>query len=234
MKRIFTLALMLGFASLTYGQQGETAATGDTKTVEDVYLQSTVEVQVVKTLAAELSRDAKRQALGVIRDMVDNGRAKGNLEVISVLKDLSGEGVSRMVRVNGRLMNDYPEIRREAAELLGQVGGEISRNVLIEMAMQDQEPMVLAEAVYSLGLIEPDDTGRVEALISSLIRTQDAVRPDNNFAYAAISALENIGKNKSGKVNPEVFVSLIQIAQGNYIRAVREKANKVLNDFRKL
>ena len=130
-------------------------------------------------------------------------------------------------------MNDYPEIRRQSAELLGQLGGEKSRDILILMALKDQEPMVLAEAVYSLGLIEPDSSGRVESVISQLVRSQDAIRPDNNFAYAAISALESIGRSRKGKVNPEVFVSLIQIAQGNYIRAVRSKAIKVLDEFRK-
>lgn len=228
MKVFLTLFLLISLAGGAFAQQGST------KTVEELYLETTVEVQVVKTLAAELSRDSKKQALEVIANMVESGKATAdNLEVLAVLDELGNEGTSREVRVNGRLVNDYPEIRRQSAELLGQIGGEKSRDILIAMALKDNEPMVLAEAVYSLGLIEPDSAGRVESVISQLVRSQDAVRPDNNFAYAAISALENIGKNRKGQVNPEVFVSLIQIAQGNYIRAVRTKAIKVLDEFRK-
>ena len=94
--------------------------------------------------------------------------------------------------------------------------------------------MVVAEAVYSLGLIGGGDQGaRVEAVITNIIKSQDLIRPDSNFAFAAASALEMLGKKNNGKVSQEVFAALIRIQNGNYIRPVREKAKQVLDGFTK-
>lgn len=216
------------------GQSGTNPAPKGEKTVEDIYLQSSVEVQVVRSLVSEQGREQKIKALEYIANMVEANKVNDkSLDVISLLDELGSEGTSKEVRVNNRLVNDFPEVRRQAAELLGAVGGEKSKEILLNMAIKDKEPMVIAEAVYSLGRIGGDNTGRIETIIASLVKSQDAVRPDNNFAYAAISALEMIGKSRSGQVRPDVFVALIQIAQGNYIRAVRTKAIKILDEFRK-
>lgn len=229
MKQFMALVVLLLVLPLG-AQQG---ATGE-RTVEDLYLETAVEVQVIRSLATETTRESKMKALEYIAEMVENGRADpNNLEVMGLLVDLSGEGTNVEARSRGRLVNDFPEVRRFAAELLGQIGGPRSREALVQMVLKDPEPMVTAEAVYSLGLIEPDEQGRVETVISQIVRAQDATRSDNNFAYAAISALENIGRSRNGKVNPEVFSALILISQGNYIRAVRTKALRVLDEFRR-
>ncbi len=205
------------------------------KTVEDVYLQSTVEVQVVRSLANEIGRNEKVKALDYIAKMVETGKATDkSIDVVALLEQLGGEGTTTEVRQNGRLINDYPDVRRQAAELLGQVGGDKAREVLLAMALGDPEPMVVSEAVYSLGLIGGGDQGaRIETVITSLIKTQDAIRPDSNFAFAAVSCLEMLGKKNNGKVSSEVFAALIRIQNGNYITPVRKKAEAVLSAFTK-
>ncbi len=205
-----------------------------TRTVEDIYLQTSVEVQVIRSLVQNDSRDQKMRALDFIANMVEEGKiGNDNIEILTLLDDLGSEGTSRQIREGGRLTNDFPEVRRRAAELLGIIGGARAREALIDIAMRERETMVSAEAVYSLGQVEPDEAGIVDSVIAEVIRSQDVVRPDNNLAFAAIMALENLGKARKGQVRPEVFTALIQIAQGNYIRAVRNRANQVLDDFRK-
>lgn len=241
LKKIAAVLTALFVAGSLNAQTGQGTGSGSAKpgektekTVEDIYLQSSVEVQVIRSLVSERGRSEKLKALEYIASMIEAGKVSDkSIDVISLLDELGSEGSTKEVRENNRLINDYPEVRRQAAELLGQVGGQKSKEILITMALKDKEPMVISEAVYSLGLLGGDDSGRVENIIASLVKSQDAVRPDNNFAYAAISALEMIGKKKTGQVRPDVFVALIQIAQGNYIRAVRSKALKVLDQFRK-
>ena len=205
------------------------------KTVEDVYLQSTVEVQVVRNLANEPGRTEKVKALDYIAKMVETGKATDkSIDVVALLEQLGGEGTTIEVRTRGRLVNDYPDVRRLSAELLGQIGGDKAREILLEMALNDPEPMVVSEAVYSLGLVESGDQGaRIESVITSLIKAQDAIRPDSNFAFAAVSCLEMLGRKNSGKVSPEVFAALIRIQNGNYITPVRKKAEAVLSGFAK-
>ena len=78
-----------------------------------------------------------------------------------------------------------------------------------------------------------EQSSRVEAVITNLVKSQDIIRPDSNFAFAAVSALEMLGKKSNGKVSQEVFAALIRIQNGNYIRPVREKAKQVLDGFTK-
>lgn len=243
MKRSVPLLLGLLLIPLAVSAQaagGTTAGSGSSSgsgqmTVEEKRLQSSVEVQVISSLVGENGRAEKFKALEYIRNMVDKGKVSDkNKDVVGLLEELSSEGTTKQVVEKGRVVNDFPDVRREAAELLGQIPGAQSREALINVVVKDKEPMVVAEAVYSLGLIGVgDQQARIEAAIVAVIKNQDAVKPDSNFAYAAVSALEMFGKKNNGKVSQEVFVALLRIQNGNYIRPVREKAKQVLDGFTK-
>lgn len=234
-----TLPVLFGlllFPAIGFAQaSGSGTSSSGSMTVEEKRLQSSVEVQVITSLVAESGRGEKMRALEFIRNMIDKGKAtESSTEVLALLEELGSEGITKQVVEKGRVINDFPDVRREAAELLGQIGGAQARETLINMALKDKEPMVLSEAVYSLGLIGGgDQQARVESLIVNLVKSQDVVRPDSNFAFAAVSALEMLGKKNEGKVSQEVFVALVRIQNGNYIRPVREKAKLVLDGFTK-
>ena len=61
---------------------------------------------------------------------------------------------------------------------------------------------------------------------------RDIVDPDNNFAYASLLALEKIAVANNGLQDPTAVQAIIRISQGNYIRAVRVKANDLLDKLR--
>ena len=230
----FLLGLLL-IPGLSFAQAAD--ASSGQKTVEEKKLQSGVEVQVITSLVSKNNRADKLRALDLIGDMIDKKKVSDkNSDVLSLLDELGAEGTTKQVIENRRLINDFPEVRRRAAELLGQVGGDQARESLLSIATHDKEPMVVAEAVYSLGEIgaaDPTQSARIESVITGLVKSQDSVRPDSNFAFAAAAALEMLGKKNSGKVSPEVFAALIRIQNGNYIRPVREKAKQVLDGFTK-
>jgi len=219
----------LGFSQTT------TADASAGKTIEEKKLQSSVEVQVLSSLAAEPNRPEKQQALDFIKKMIDDKKVTDqSTDVIALLNQLGTEGTANVVYQNGRVINDFPDIRRKSAELLGQIGGDGARDALLTIAQKDKEPMVVAEAIYALGNIgSADDNQRnyISSVIAHIVTVQDSVNPDNSLAFSAVKALEALGKNANGKVNPEVFSALARIANGNYVLSVRDSARDVIKTY---
>jgi len=226
MKKAFILTAVLLMAGNIVAQE---------QTVEDVFLQTTVEKEVIRALMASNTRDEKIKALDFMEEMIVDGRVgEDDEDIIMMLDELGGEGITKTIQEHNRLTNYFPEVRRRAAQLLGEIGGAKAQERLVQILINDFEPMVLSEAVYSLGLIGTDETGYVEQLIASIIQTQDSIRPDNNFAFASIAAIRNLVERRGSDVNPAIFTALIRIAQGNYMRQVREAANELMNDLRNM
>jgi len=204
------------------------------QTIEDVYLQSSIEVQVIATQASQDTLEMKLIALDNIRDMVDRGAvSESSLDVLSVLRGLGAEGTTKETRVQGRLANNFPMVRKETANLLGEIGGDIARDYLIEMIRYDYESMVISEAIYAMGRIGIDEEGTALDVIADAVRRTNSVEPDDNLAFATLLSYERIAEQQGGIKDPDVFESIILIAQGNYIRDVKKKAVEVLDKLRK-
>ena len=71
----------------------------------------------------------------------------------------------------------------------------------------------------------------LDALVIAVQRL-DPLASDNTFAFASIVAFEKIAQANSGISDPEALRALVQLAQGNYFRKVRNKALQVLTDMR--
>jgi len=224
---IFALILLTtAFSALPAQNQAE-------GTVEEFYLQS-LEMQIIQEQAVTLDRDMKLLALSNIESMMDDGKvAQGDPEVHYILNYLVNEGVGHQVRENNRLINDYPVVRKEAAALMGKLGGENAKTSLLSILHQDAEPMVLSEAVYQLGIIGLNKNNEVSSAIAEAIRQQNVVNPSDNFAYACLLAFQKLASANGGLQDPNAFRSIIMIAQGPYIWEVRVKANEVLSELRK-
>ncbi|MFP4363412.1 MAG: HEAT repeat domain-containing protein [Spirochaetia bacterium] len=201
-------------------------------TVEEQYLRGS-DFQVVEELANSLDRSNKMLALDNIEQMLEeDGLVTGDPQAHLILEYLAMEGITRQVREGVRLINYFPEVRRRSAELLGRLGGRLSQETLIEILLADDEPMVLAEAAYALGEIANDPNDEAARAIARAVESQNIVSPDNNFAWAALLALENLATSGDGIQDPLVFRAVIHIAQGNYIRDVKLKAYDVLQILR--
>lgn len=202
-------------------------------TVEELYLEN-VEVQIVLEQAQAAERETKLIALNTLKNMIDSGKVgTGDPDAHLVLDYLANEGTGRVVYEGGRLLNYYPVVRREAANLLGQLGGENSRLSLVEMLRTDDEPMVLSEAAYALGQIGYNENNEVSTALADAVFQQDPLVPDNNFAFTVLLVYEKLAQKNNGLSDPNAFRAIIQIAQGNYIKVVKQKAVEVLNSLRK-
>ena len=205
-------------------------------TIEELYLQSAIKTQIIKTEAESPDRDMKMVALTDIRQMIDDGSANGNPEIVKVLGKLAGEGVTNVVREQGHVINDFPEVRREAARILGEMGTPEAARELNTILLTDPEPMVMSEAIMAISNIQVDDTNSRNRSMAAAIYRQTAVNKDNNFAYTYLQAVENIATREGGISDPMIFEEVAKIADARqgYNRVVRERAYKLLRDLQNL
>ena len=197
------------------------------RTIEDLYLSQNVELQILRNQALSNDGDIKLLALQSVRSMVKDGKiSEDNPGAFAIVEYLA-------VPERGPTVGNFPMVRREACSILGEVKSDRSKRILLEVLKSDAEPMVLAEAVYSLGQIGLNKDGEVtEGVMWALHRENVKATPDNNFAFAAILAIERISKSESGIKKPELLGALIEILESNYIKDVKLKAIDVIYKMR--
>jgi hypothetical protein len=205
--------------------------TGDDRpaTIEELYLSQEIEIQIISSQARSNDRDSKLLAIETIRGLYDEGDLQITPELFTVIESLATEGTSREVRSGGRVINYFPVVRKEAAALLGDIGGPGAKNVLLEIVREDPEPMVLAEAVYGLGKIGLNDNNEVtDHLIFALTRENAQLAPDNNLALATLLALEKL-VGEGVALDSDTIALIIDISTNyRYITLVRDRARAVL------
>jgi HEAT repeat protein len=202
--------------------------------VEESYLQESVENMIIREQSRAESRDMQMVALAYIGDAIKNGNASP--EVVNALDYMGLEGVINQSREEGRLLNNYPDIRARAADYLGQIGTPAAQKILLKMAVVDPEPMVLTEVIKSLGKIGTSGTqnnGEVCDTISWVVTRFDVLNPDNLLALSALDAFQKIAE-KSKSLDNSAIQTIMRISQGNYTSAVRSEAKQLLSALRKV
>ena len=229
---VLVVALSIGPAAVLSAQQTTTPAPKKEITIEELFLQS-VEFQILREKAFSGDYDIKMSALDDLEKKVDDGSYKSNDQQVEyVLEYLALEGSARTTREAGRLVNDYPEVRRRAANLLGRVGTDAAKDALVRVLLIDEEPVVKAEAAYALGVIGKNDNNEVVQALSFTYNKEDPTKPDNNFGYALCLAIEKLATKTGGIKDPAAYQILVKIAQGNYLRTVKTKALQVLDELK--
>jgi hypothetical protein len=195
--------------------------------VEESYLQESVELMIIREQSRAESRDMKLIALEYISEAINRGN-RGE-EVRSALEYLGMEGVSNVTRENGRVVNNYPDIRTKAATYLGGMGTPTAKAALLRMCRSDNEPMVITEVIKSLAKIGNDDTGETIETINWVFNHYDNLNPDNIMAVSVLEAYEKIAEANGSIRNPDVFQIVQRIANGPYIDIVRKRAVQTLD-----
>jgi hypothetical protein len=192
--------------------------------VENEYLND-IDTEIIMGLADADELDTKLVALQYINDAIDEGNtSKG---VIEALDKLSGEGILSESRTNGRKVNNFPEVRRQACLLMAKVPSEHSKNQLKNVLLAEDEPMVLSAAVQSLGKISADYAEEVIDAITYMNKRNMVLNPTSSLAWEVIDAYEKLAPSAN---NRKIMVShLTEIASNyRYTTPVREKALKLL------
>ncbi len=215
------------FCQSIFAQAQQNENTRSETTVEDEYLNS-VEDVIISELAASDEYDNKLVALQYLEDAVGNGRTSPDM--IASLSRLAGEGVKSQSRTNGRIMNNFPDIRAKACDLLGEVPTEESKNTLVSIAAEDKEPMVVTAAIRSLGNIGMNDNDEVVRMIEFVHKKYAALNPTSSLALEVLNAYEKLAPTVQDK--GAMIQSISEIGTNyKYVTPVRTKALQLLKSI---
>ena len=230
MRKRFGLLLAVLCAVITLSAQeaaGNDSQNSSEMSVEDAYLESYTNMVVSEYVNAD-GRDNKMVAIQYIKKAVEGGNSSP--EIVNALTSLATDGIKSVSRENGRVVNNYPDIRRDACELLGQVKTEESKNALVQVLYTDNEPMVITAAVRSLGEIGINNADETTEMIAWIAKKFDVVNPTSSLALEILDAFEKLAPTVQ---NPASMLQMIiQISTNHqYVTPVRQRARKVLESI---
>jgi hypothetical protein len=197
--------------------------------VEESYLQESNEIKIIRDQAWGAGEDQKLLALEFIKDAIERGNDREELR--ASLEYLATEGTVAMVRENGRVVNNYPQVRRQAAAYLGELGTREARDTLLKILRVDNESMVLVEAFKSLAKIGINEKDDAVNAITTVVRRYNALaanKPDEYLIYSALEAYEQLAQPNSGISDQYTLSAIADIMIGPYQKKVRDRAKDVL------
>ncbi len=147
-----------------------------------------------------------------------------------VLESLAGEGVSTQSRTNGRLMNNFPDVRAKSCDLLGEVKTEEAKTILVKTALADNEPMVVTAAVRSLGNIGINEQDEVIATIIWVQKKYATLNPTSSLALEILFAYEKLADTVEDKTPMIESISAIA-SNHNLNHTVRRQALDLLRQL---
>jgi HEAT repeat protein len=151
------------------------------------------------------------------------------------LGELAGEGTLRAVRENGRVINDFPEIRGVAVELLGMVGTLQSADLLVRLLSYEYDTIVKRKIITALGNLMTDRNGSATAAISQAV-LEDLRRretPDPRLAEAALRALASIRGYNGIMPHESGGELLFDIYRGAYPKKTRQLALEAMRSLKR-
>ena len=230
-KKVLISSLLAFLVSSVFAQESQVKKRNNNKeeetSVESEYLND-VDGDIIITLAESDDYDNKLVALQYLQSAIEDGNESD--AIIQALDKLAGEGLTNQTRKNGRLTNNYPEIRRQACLLMAKVPTEHSKNTLVSIAVADNEPMVIAAAVKSLGEIGINENDEVIEAIAFANRRNQVLNPTSSLALEVLTAYETLADKTENKKT--MIDSIARISSDyHYVTPVRQKAFKLLKSI---
>jgi hypothetical protein len=222
------LAVLAGFP--VWAQNSGASGNERQRSVEESYLQDSVEMMIIRETSRSESREMKMVALQYINDAIDKGNT--GEEVRAALEFMTLEGVVNKSYESGRLTNNYPDVRTKAATYLGKLGTPEAKNTLLKIVKSDNEPMVLTEAIKSLAAIGLNDNDETVSAIVWTMRHFE-LNPSDLLALSALEAFEKLAEANGGLKDASAVQTIQKIAEGPYRLSVKRRAREVLNNLRK-
>ncbi|MDE5614163.1 MAG: HEAT repeat domain-containing protein [Treponemataceae bacterium] len=185
---------------------------------------SSIEDLVISELATSEELDNKLVALSYLESAINDGRTSPDMMV--ALDQLAGEGITSQSRTNGRLTNNYPQVRAAACDLLAKVPTEESKTTLKKIALADNEPMVITAAVRALGEIGLNDNDDAVDTIAWVSQKNLYVNPTSSLALEVIIAYEKLADKVENK--SAMLQSVNKIATNHlFVSSVRTRAKEL-------
>jgi hypothetical protein len=227
----FAVAGFIVFTALGVTAPGTAQSNRAELSVEESYLQQSVENMIIRDQSRASSREEKMIALDYIEDAI--GRGNSSEEVRGALEYLALEGILHKTRENGRLTNNFPDVRMRAVNFLGELGTEDAKNTLIKLLIAEPEPMVITEAFRSLAKIGINNNGDASNAIAWVLNHFESTMADERMAFTALDTFEQLAETNDSAANLTVITTLSRLASSShYNRNIRDRARAVLEKMR--
>jgi outer membrane protein assembly factor BamB len=184
---------------------------------------------LLRELAYSDSPELKRMALRDIEAHLEGRRYLGvHLVVLEeVLGYLAGEGVIYRSSTSPSSGGGDPQIRLEACALLGELGSEGARAVLLQVMSADEDSEIKIAAVDALATVGYDPDGE----LARAILYREGESGQERFHLACARALYRIIMSSDSAVHPDNYRALAVLAQRDASENVRERASGYLRDL---
>jgi hypothetical protein len=229
-----TLAVAMALGAAAQDQSGKPKtqdAKGGEKTVEEAYLQESAEAMMVKELSRSDDKEGKLLALDYARKSIDAGRK--NDDIRGSLEYLALENTDVIARSAGLgvVTNNFPDVRMHACEYLGNYPTADSKDTLVRVILNSrtEDPMVLAEAIRSLGKIGLNDNDEVvDAIAYSVNHFANVGMSEDRLAVYTMFAFTDLADKGLIKDMGTVTKTIMNFTKGNYVGAVKKLAMQTL------
>lgn len=235
-KKFMISLIMISACAFTFAQTTKVQSTDTVEEVETSVESDYLNDMIAETISAMAKSEdlaTKIEALDYLKNAVESGNTSP--AIIDTIDQLAGEGITKQTRENGRLKNNFPQVRREACLILGKVPTVHSKNTLVQIAKEDLEPMVGAAAVQALGNIAKDIDCVDEAVnaISFFQKHNMYMNPTSSFAMEVLFAYEKLIDSSSPALKRQIIEDVADIySNPNYHNGLVElKAREMLMEY---
>jgi hypothetical protein len=143
------------------------------------------------------------------------------------------EGVLNKIRLDGRVINNFPDIRIKAVEYLSDIKTKESTDVLVRVLLIENEPSVASAAVRALTKQGVEDSDYSFNIILYVFSQYNSRMPSNVLALSVIDFCDSFVENNESK-NMWIYATLLDISKNpSYVKPVRDYAGKTLEKMYK-
>lgn len=157
--------------------------------------------------------------------------SKNYPELLSLLSQLAGVGVLDPVRRRGVYINDFPEVRRKAVELLGRIGSLQSQNHLLMLLQYEWDPQVHTALFAAIGNLQSGLGGKVVRTFLSMIKNGRLKIDEEPLMTAELIRCIRKISLYGGTVRPAAGEILMDIYLSDAPRSLRMQAIRTLREI---
>ena len=185
-------------------------------------------------LSALLARDERLtrvEALAILESKLSLSRGRERRYppfYRSLTIRIATEAVDRPMIREGRVMNDFPELRRQAIDLLAEEASYASRGALQQVVEQDWSADCRIAALRGLGRIGSDVDGSSTRIIAGVLLSDQLAGRQTDLVRAGLETLGAILEYHGSAPDRRLYEASLEVYRHSQDRETRRRALKIL------
>ena len=152
-------------------------------------------------------------------------------EIKKIVFGMAESSIRRETYEDGVLIKTDHDVQLKAIQLLGELGGQDSLDSLTQLLLLSTNQPILLESIYSSSILKAQNYDEYLAAMVHVMENQHYRSMDNGFAYAAVTALDNITDNTDVMLTPDIIKILLLYSSSGYIQSVRDYSRVLLKKY---